>query len=67
MPIPLDLGFGEREEGGVIASCIPYEGEDWLRDGRGCRVLYEREDEIGQVGIRRVGISTKDGGGNQIA
>ena len=48
-----------------MADSIPYEGEDWLRDGRGCRVLYEREDEIGQVGIRRVGISTKGGGAGE--
>ena len=35
--------------------------EDWLRDERGCRMLYEREDEIGQLGIRRVGVSTRGG------
>ena len=53
MPIPLDLGFVDRHEGGVIANCIPYEGEDWPRDGRGCPVLWEGGEEIGRVGIRR--------------
>ena len=53
MPIPLDLGLGEREEGGVIARCISYEGEDWPRDGRGCPVLWEGGEESGQVGMRR--------------
>ena len=62
-PLLWDLRFRELEGGGGIADCISFEGEDWLRDERGCRVLYEREDEIGQVGIRRVGVSTKGRGG----
>ena len=52
-PFLWDLRFGEREGGGGIAGCIPYEGEDWLGDVRGCLVLYEGGEEIGQVGMRR--------------
>ena len=52
-PFLWDLRFGEREGGGGIAGCIPYEGKDWLRDVRGCLVLYEGGEEIGQVGMSR--------------
>ena len=52
-PLLWDLRFPEREGGGGMADCIPYEGEDWPRDGRGCPVLWEGGEESGQVGMRR--------------
>ena len=52
-PFLWDLRFGEREGGGGIAGCIPYEGENWPGDGRGCPVLWEGGEEIGRVGIMR--------------